>query len=262
MRIINSKFFRKVLNSVAALSGQTRAYFKNGSFGMAVYPYLMHPCFRKLVSALMMIVAILSAFGGVFYLFGEHVAILFSERAITAYFHHSTLELFFPIGTIIEEKESTLSTMPQVMRALFDYQSYMFILLYVVGIYRISNKYYWIVGIFLALGFSIGCGLVANITTGHYNEGGLQNLGMVITIILGNLTILVSGLDIPNAKLPEFKKQSLALGTIGLAAILFTLFMPTIFSPMIERLSIYSIMVWEVLAGFAIFKFIRLKPVY
>lgn len=262
MRIINSEFFRNVLNSVAALSKQTRDYFKNGSFGMAVYPYLMHPCFRKLSSVLMMIIAIVSAFGGVFYLFGEHVTILFSERSLTTYVHHTTLELFFPIGTIIEDKESTLSTLPQVIRALFDYQSYMFILLYMLGIYRISNKHYWIVGVFLALGFSIGCGLVANIATGHYNEGGLQNLGMTITIILGNLTMLVSGLDIPNAKLPEFKKQSLILGLVGLGAIVFTLFMPTVFTPIIERLSIYSIMIWEVLAGFAILKFRKLKPVY
>ena len=58
----------------------------------------------------------LMAYAGVFYLFGEHVAILFSGRSITAYFHHSTLELFFPIGSVIDGKESTLSNLPHIMR--------------------------------------------------------------------------------------------------------------------------------------------------
>lgn len=254
-----TQFLDKNLSKVAEFSQFTREYFKNGSFGIAIYPYLMHPCFRKSITLLTFIVAILSAYAGVFYLFGEQMTILFSERSITAYVHHSTLELFFPIGTIIEEKESTLSNLPQVMRAIFTYQAYIFVPLYLFGIYRMSNKRYWVLGLFFACCFSLGSSLVANITNGHYTEGGLQNLGLSLTILMGNLTLLISGLDTPSQTVKKFKNASLLLSLIGLGCLAFTMAMPTIFSPIIERLSIYTIMIWEILAGFTMLKNTRLR---
>ena len=255
------KFLENLLSQVASVSHKVRDYFNNGSFGIAIYPYLMHPCVRKSLTGLMLLVAVLSAFGGVFYLFGEHVAILFSERSITAYVHHSTLELFFPIGAMVDGKESVLATMPQVMRAVFEYQAYMFIPFYFLGVYRMSNKHYWILSGFLAICFAIGCLLVSGITTGHYTEGGLHNLGLGITIIIGNLVLLVSGLDIPKSYLAKFKYYSLLLGFIGLGCLIFTMIVPSVFSPILERISIYTIMIWEILAGFALLKCRSLKHV-
>ena len=100
---------KRMLNAIAYASQQTSDYFRSGSFGMAVYPYLMHPCFDKMLNGITALVAVLTAFGGVFYLFGEHVVILFSERGITTYFHHSVLELFFPIGTMLGDYENKIN---------------------------------------------------------------------------------------------------------------------------------------------------------
>lgn len=246
------EMLKNILNQIAEISHQTRNYIKSGSLHIAIAPYLMHPCVTKTSQFFVKFIAILTAFTGVFYLFGEHISILFSERSITAYFHHSTLELMQPIGTMIDGKESKLSTMPQVLSAVFVLQSYIFLLVYIFGIYPISEKRYWILGGFFALCFSIGAMLTSSTSGGKYTIGGLQNFGTSLTFIFGNLTLIISGLDLKNPKIKFFKKYSITAGLIGVGAILFTLFMPTIFSPLIERLGIYTIMIWEILAGFAI----------
>lgn len=247
------------LKQLAHLSHYVRNYFKNGSFAIAVYPYLMHPCVTRIFLFLTKVLAILAAFGGVFYLFAEHVTILFSERSITAYVHHSVLELFFPIGTVIDGKESTLSTMPQVMRAVFSYQAYLFLPLFIFSLYPMSNKHYWILNLLLALCFSLGCLLISGITSGQYSIAGLQNLGFDITIIIGNLALIFIGLDMPKSKLAKFKFYTLLLGIIGVICLSFAMNYPTIFSPIIERIAVYTIMLWEILAGFAILNFYTSK---
>lgn len=145
------KYLTLILNFLVSLSQNVRHYFKSGSFAIAVYPYLMHPCFKKMAMILTVIFGGLMAYAGVFYLFGEHVAILFSGRSITAYFHHSTLELFFPIGSVIDGKESTLSNLPHIMRILFSYQSYIVVPFYLICLYPISHKRLWLVELLLAL---------------------------------------------------------------------------------------------------------------
>lgn len=247
-------FFKQLLNAVADTSHKTSDYFRSGSFGMAIYPYLMHPCFKKMMNGITAIIAVLGAFGGVFYFFGEHVSILFSERGITTYFHHSVLELFFPIGTMIDDKESQLANLPQVIRATFSYQGYLFIWLYLLGIYRISERHYWIIGALLSLCFSVGAFLVSDLTTAHYSVGGLQNFGASLTFLLGNLTIIVAGLDLSRQRYPKFKRRSLWLGVVGAICIIVTMTVPTLFTPLIERVGIYTIMLWEIFAGFALLK--------
>ena len=244
---------------IAKISQDSRNYFKNGSFAIAVYPYLMHPCFRKLSTIITVLLGVLAAYGGVFYLFGEHVAILFSERSITTYVHHSTLELFFPLGTVIDGKENTLSNLPQILRAAFSYQGYIIVPFYLLAIYPLSRKRLWLLEFLLALGFTIGCALVAEITSGRYTEGGLQNFGLSLTIILGNLMLLMIGFDLNKSSTPRLKKATLWLGLIGLICVGVTLGYPSLFSPMLERISLYTIMIWEIAAGFAVIQHILHK---
>lgn len=237
---------------IATLSQNTRNYFKNGSFVIAIYPYLMHPCFRKMDRFIKVLLGILAAYGGVFYLFGEHVAILFSERSITAYVHHSTLELFFPLGTVIDGKENTLSNFPEVLRVAFGYQAYLIVPFYLFAIYPLSRKRLWLLEFLLALCFAIGTALVAEITSGRYTEGGLQNFGLSLTIILGNLMLLIIGFDLNKSSTPRLKKSTLWLGFVGIACVSVTLGLPSLFSPILERISLYTIMIWEIVAGFSV----------
>lgn len=246
-------------NNLVKFSQSLRQYFKNGSFAIAIYPYLMHPCVRHSITFFTRIVAILSAYAGVFYLFGEQVTILFSDTAIAAYIHHSTLELLFPIGTIIDDREMTLSHLPEIMRAVLSYQAAIFVPLYLFGIYRMSNKRYWLFGLLFAIAYAIGMHWVSALTSGHYTEAGLQNFGFTLTIMMGNLTLLFSGFDLPKTELAKFKNWTLWLGIIGLIGILITLAMPTLFHPVLERISLYTIMIWEIAAGFTMLKNHRLK---
>lgn len=247
-------YFKRLLNAVAHASQKTSDYFRSGAFGVAVYPYLMHPCFRKTMALITGLVAILGAFGGVFYLFGEHVSILFSERGITSYFHHATLELIFPMGTVIGNYENKITNLPQVMRAAFSYQGYLFIWLYMLGVYRISERRYWLVAAVTALAFSIGAFLVSDLNTATFGVGGLHNFGASITFLLGNFTLVLAGCDLSSARYPKFKRRSLWLGVIGIIAVIASMALPSVFSPMIERAGIYTIMLWEIFAGFALLK--------
>lgn len=247
-------YFKRLLNAVAYASQKTSDYFRSGAFGMAVYPYLMHPCFGKSLNLITAIMAILGAFGGVFYLFGEHVSILFSERGITSYFHHATLELLFPIGTVIGNYENKITNLPQVMRAAFSYQGYLFIWLYMLGVYRISERRYWLVAAVTALAFSIGAFLVSDLNTATFGLGGLHNFGASLTFLVGNFTLLIVGFDISSARYPKFKRRSLVLGVVGIIAIIVSMALPTVFSPLVERVGIYTIMLWEIFAGFALLK--------
>lgn len=255
---MKTQFFshlKTLLNKIQQLNQVIHYYFSSGSFGVRFYPLLMHPCIRKSYKNFLRFIAVISSFIGVFFIFAEFVVILFSERAITAYFHHSILELLLPIGTIVDQYESKLSTMPLVMQGLFEIQSICFVFIYLFGIWFISQKKFHWAGLFTALCFSIGTALIAQSQGGKYSEYGLTNLGASITFLFGNLTLIFTRLDlIQNEKLTFFKHYSLWAGLIGLVAISLTLIMPTIFNPMLERVGIYTIMIWEILAGFALFK--------
>lgn len=62
------------------------------------------------------------------------------------------------------------------------------------------------------------------------------------------------GFDISSARYPKFKRRSLWLGVVGSIAIIVSMTVPTIFTPLIERVGIYSIMLWEIFAGFTLLK--------
>ncbi|VEI46559.1 Uncharacterised protein [Actinobacillus equuli] len=84
--------------------------------------------------------------------------------------------------------------------------------------------------------------------------GGLQNLGASLTYLFGNLAILMAGIDIVKPQLLWLRRFALQAGTIGVLCILVTIFLPNILTPILERVAIYAIMIWEVLAGLAMLK--------
>ncbi|OOS00280.1 hypothetical protein B0187_01985 [Haemophilus paracuniculus] len=250
--LVNHPQITRLLNKAAEISHKVHTYFKDGSFGVAVYPFLMHPCFRKSCALFLKCLAVLASFLGVYYLFGELITASFSEAGLTAYFRHSTLELLTPVGTVIEEKEITLSPLWLVMNSQFVFQSLLFFFLYALGISHISDRKYRLFGLLFALFFSVGCMLIATSKGGKFTAGGLQSMGASLTFLFGNLTLLITGLELKNPKLAYFKKYSLIAGFIGFVSVITTLFWQSEFSPMLERISIYTIMIWEILAGFAI----------
>ncbi len=251
---MKTEWIKHLIQQLTTLSKAIENYFTSGSFGVKFYPFLMHPCFRKSCAFLIFIIAMVSSFSGLFYLVAEHITILFSERSLTTYFHHSTLELMIPVGTMIDEKISELSPLSVVMRSMFVLQAVVFFFIYAIGITHIAHNKLRVIGLLLSLCFAIGCSLVAGIQPSSRGEFGIYNLGASITFLIGNLTLIIAGFNLYHPSMQFFKRFSIGAGVIGAICILITIFLPTLFSPLIERAGIYTIMLWEILAGFAIIK--------
>lgn len=253
-------WIKRLIQSLTAISKIIESYFTDGSFGVKFYPLLMHPCIRKSCTFLIFIIAIISSFSGLFYLIAEHFTILFSERSLTTYFHHSTLELFISDGTSIDEKTNQLSPLSGVMSTMFTLQAGVFFFIYAIGITHITHNKLRVIGLILAFFFSIGCSLITGIQNSTNSEFGLYNLGASITFLIGNLTLIIAGLDSYHQSIRYFKRFSIGAGIIGFACIIFTMCLPTMFNPFIERVGIYTIMIWEILAGFAMINRLQKSP--
>lgn len=257
---MKTDWIKNLIQKLISISKAVENYFTSGSFGVKFYPFLMHPWVRKSCAFLIFIIAIISSFSRLFYLIAEHFTILFSERSLTTYFHHSTLELLIPVGTLIDEKATQLSPLSIVMRSMFMLQAVVFFFIYAIGITHITHNKLRVIGLILAFFFSMGCSLISGIQNGEHSEFGFYNLGASITFLIGNLTLIIAGLDIYHPSIRYFKRFSIGAGILGFSCIIVTMFFPTIFSPLIERAGIYTIMIWEILAGFTIIKRLRKLP--
>lgn len=243
-------------NAIQTLSNgyhKIENYFTNGSFGVKFYPLLMHPCVRHSHTFFVRAFAVLSVFIGLYFLFAELIAILFSKPSLSAYLNHTVFELSQPSGTIIEDRTIQLTPLSFSIRASFLLQGYLFALIYFISVMRITQGFRLIATI-LTLAFSGCMVLIYSAQGGQYTVGGLQNLGVSITFILGNLIILLTAFTTHSPLLKKFKMFSLMIGCIGLVAIIVTMITPTPYLPILERLGIYSILFWEIAVGFAVLK--------
>lgn len=248
--------FKQVIEFITQQYQKIENYFTSGSFGVKFYPILMYPCVRHSQSFVVKSLAVLSVFLGLYFLFGELITILFSDGTLAAYANHTLFELSLPIGTMIDEKTVLNSPLSLVMRASFMLQGYLFAVIYLLAVMRITQGVRLIAAI-LAISFACCLVMIASAQGGKFTLGGLQNLGVSITFLLGNLTMIITGLTVKSPALQRFKWYSIGGGLIGLAAILFTIFQPTTLLPLLERVSFYAVLVWEIAAGFAILKQVK-----
>lgn len=232
-------------------------YFTSGSFGVKFYPILMYPCVRNSQSFVVKSLAVLSVFLGLYFLFGELVTILFTDEGLAAYANHTLFELSLPIGTIIDERAVMNSPLSFVMQASFLLQGYLFAVIYLLGVMRIT-RHIRLIAALLAIGFACCLTLIPSAQGGKFTLGGLQNLGVSITFLLGNLTMIITGLTtLKSPALQRFKWFSLFGGLVGLAAIVLTILEPTAFLPLLERVSFYLLLAWEIAAGFMILRQVK-----
>lgn len=226
-------------------------YFTSGSFGVKFYPFLMYPCVRHSQSLLVRLLALLSIFIGIYFFFAELIAILFSQAALPAYIQHTLFELLLPAGTMVDDRIVQLSSLSFVVRASFLLQGYFFAIIYLFSVMRITQNVRLIAGL-LALCFSCGMILIYSAQGGKFTAGGLQNLGLDITFLIGNLTLIITGLTVKSSKLKNFKKFSLIAGTLGTLSMVMIFIEPTAYLAVLERIGLYTILIWEIVAGFTI----------
>ncbi|MGX3022226.1 DUF998 domain-containing protein [Ursidibacter sp. B-7004-1] len=231
-------------------------YFTNGSFVIKFYPFLMYPCVRQTQSLSIKFVGVLSVFIGIYYLFSELMAILFTDLSLAAYLHHTAFELSLPNGTIIDNNVTVNSPLSFAMRASFLVQGYLFFLIYLLGTTRVIQRFRLISGL---LTFLFSCGMVILYSTqsGKYVENAVQNLGGSLTFLCGNLAMLIIGFGIKSRLHRSFKHFSIIAGIIGTTAILTTLFFSQPYLALLERVGVTSIMLWEIAVGFAILRQVK-----
>ena len=135
-------FLRIFANKVVEISHQLQLFFANGSFGIAVYPLLMHPIIRGSTRFIVILLAVLLSFIGVFYTLAEFVSALFSESSLITYARHTVLELLIPLGSVIDGKTNNFSPLYQVMNAVFSLQGLCFAVAYLAVILQLSRRKY------------------------------------------------------------------------------------------------------------------------
>lgn len=253
---MNLAFIKKITgmlrlleDKIIEVSQQLQDYFKSGTFGVAVYPFFMHPCVRKSRRAFLSTMAIGLAFLGVFYLFAELVSVLFTDSSIASYFKFTTLSLL----STTEVNDAPFSPLHTVMSAVFTLQGLLFAILYIIAYYTLSQRKYWLLAVIFAVFFTIGMTLSVS-AQAKVTAGGLQNFGTSLTYLFGTFAIMFAGIDFKEESLGFLRRYSLQAGAVGAVCVLISLFFPNILTPILERVGIYSVMVWEILAGFALFK--------
>ncbi|WP_301097942.1 permease [Otariodibacter sp.] len=231
-------------------------YFTNGSFGVKFYPLLMSPFVRVTNKLLVRMLAFLAVFIGIDYFAAELITIVFSNVGFLAYYDHTILELLLPIGSIVDSQTSQLSPLSFVMKATFMVHGSLFLFIYLIAVNQMI-KGFRLIGSMAAIFFSLGMILIYSAQGGHYTEGGLQNLGVSITFLLGNIMMIVTGIGIDKPFLRKFKLFSLIAGGIGIIAIGITMFGFTNYLAIFERISFYLVVIWDVALGFAILRYVR-----
>ena len=227
-------------------------YFTSGSFGVKFYPLLMYPCVRYSIVGIVRLTAIISIFIALYYFFAEWISLLFSDAFFSGYVHHTVLELLQPAGTIIDNKEIFLSPLYFSMKVAFFFQGCFFLLIYLVGVTQVTARRFRLLGILFSFLFSCGAMLIVNSQGGVYTLGGLQNTGADLTYLCGNLAMFFSGLGIIQAHWRTIRVYSITAGLLGVIAMASTFAIETPYLPLLERLSIYSLLIWEVVLGFTI----------
>lgn len=235
-------------NKIAQRYHAIEHYFTQGEFGIKFYPFLMHPCVRKTRTFSIKLFSVLIIFGSLYYLFGELITILFSEPHFSAYTKHSTIELL-----IAKDLSGSITPLFYTMQSAFAIQSWLFILGYIVCITYITGHKFRLLGILLSLLFSVGTSIITASQGGNYTAFGyLYNLGFGLTFLIGNLAILAIAFGINRQQLKGLRNYSILTAIIGISCIAINIFMQTPYAPWLERIGIYSVMIWEIVLGFKV----------
>ena len=183
--------------------------------------------------------------GSVYYIQAEAVcATFFNDSIFNTYCFHTISEL----------------GIPGVISPLFWLMNSAFIL---IGLTLIFGNFYKfkefiiknkIVFYILTLITGLGVIIVGLIHGGNPLTSGYHTLGAVMAILGGNiLLVLISRLM---GEFGLFQKITLVLGIIGLIAFWIMFFsMDNIYLPVLERLSVYTLVIWSFIAGLFLVRF-------
>lgn len=177
--------------------------------------------------------------GSAYYIAAEAISAAFFKASIfNTYFFHTISELGIPGAN----------------SPLFWLMNSAFILIgltLIFGIFHefkdflVKNK---ILIYILALVTGSGVIIVGLIHGGNPLTSGYHTLGAVMAILGGNALLLIVSKSM--GEFEAFQKATLILGAVGLVAFWILFFnMESIYMPVFERLSVYTLIIWSFLAG-------------
>lgn len=190
------------------------------------------------------IVAIILILGGIYYLFAEFIVIINSLDSLKSYFSHTISDLGVPYEVYPFSKYFNL------MKSAFLINGIIFFICYSCLITsQLKHKKVLLTALsFLA---SAGVVLVGLFHCRCYLIS-LHFMGTGLTFLCGNLLVIFTG-KYSNNKI--YKLFCYILGSIGLLSAIIILFnVPFKFVPLLERLTIYPIIIFQITTGIIFLK--------
>ena len=177
--------------------------------------------------------------GSLYYLLAEAIsAFSFNDLLNNTYLFHTISELGIP---------NINSPLAFLMNSAFVIIGLTFIFgnFYKFKDFIIKNK---VVFYILTVVAAIGVIIVALIHAGNPVTDGYHSLGAIMAILGGNLLLIIISRSMD--KFETYQKVTLALGIIGLIAFWIMFFnMGSIYMPVFERLSVYTLIIWSFISG-------------
>ena len=185
------------------------------------------------------IAGIVFILGSLYYMIAEGIsAFAFNDSLIDTYLFHTISELGIPN---VNSPLSFLMNSAFIIIGL----SLLFGNFYRFKDFIIKNKAVFYI---LTPVTSIGVMIVALIHAGNPITAGYHSLGAVMAILGGNVLLVIISRSMD--KFETYQKITLSLGIIGLIAFWIMFFnMESIYMPVFERLSVYTLIIWSLLTG-------------
>lgn len=190
------------------------------------------------------IAGIVFIFGSLYYLLAEAIsAFSFNDLLTNTYLFHTISELGIPNAN---------SPLAFLMNSAFVIIGLTFLFgnFYKFKELIIKNK---VVFYILTIVAAVGVIIVAMIHAGNPVTDGYHSLGAIMAILGGNLLLIIVSRSMD--KFESYQKITLALGIIGLIAFWIMFFnMQSIYMPIFERLSVYTLIIWSFISGVYLLK--------
>ncbi len=177
--------------------------------------------------------------GSVYYLIAEAIcATFFNASFLNTYVFHTISELGIPGA------DSPLSLLMNSAFVLIGL-TLLFGNFYKFKDFIIKNRTVFYI---LTLITSLGVIIVGFIHGGNPLTSGYHTLGAVMAILGGNILLVIIARSMN--EFANFQKITLTLALIGLAAFWIMFFnIDNVYMPVLERLSVYTLVVWSFIAG-------------
>lgn len=182
--------------------------------------------------------SIIFIINGIYYLFAEFLSVLNIKNKASSY-----------IRNTISELGMTTSPLYILMNSAFILTGILFFLAYIY-LFKYNNKIKKYIGLFLALMLSIGSIMVGVFHSVEIDTSILHQIGTILVFAGGNLLILFIGLFYNKT---PYSKICTILGTLGIWGGIMVIFSTineyTKFIPLLERMTVYPIILFQIITG-------------